>query len=147
MFAQTSLREPALSSASQAGLVNNLDDGQAWGLFPVLFAGGRVVGRTHRHSGGDLSSGDVAHPSWRARSVGVYRLWRDGAFAVGALLAGVIADFLGLRAAVWFVAALTAASGTLVAVRMYETRRPRVPRGTTKESRHGRPRRKGRNAR
>ena len=67
------------------------------------------------------SIGDVAHPAWRARSVGAYRLWRDGGFAVGAILAGVVADALGLRAAVWTVAALTAASGLIVAVRMYET--------------------------
>lgn len=52
--------------------------------------------------------GDVAHLVWRARSVGVYRLWRDGGFAVGALPAGV-------------VAAITALSGLVVAVRMYET--------------------------
>jgi MFS family permease len=65
--------------------------------------------------------GDVAHPSWRASSVGVYRLWRDGGFAVGVLLAGVIADWFGLAAAIWAVAALTAASGVVVAVRMYET--------------------------
>jgi len=73
--------------------------------------------------------GDVAHPRWRASSVGVYRLWRDGGFAVGALLAGVVADLLGLAAAIWAVAALTAASGVVVAVRMYETHRrtPAVP--------------------
>ncbi|MER6919369.1 MFS transporter, partial [Streptomyces spiralis] len=64
---------------------------------------------------------DVAHPAWRARSVGVYRLWRDGGFAVGALLAGAIADAYGLTTAIWTVAALTAASGLIVAVRMYET--------------------------
>jgi MFS family permease len=58
--------------------------------------------------------GDVAHPAWRARSVGVNRLWRDGGFAVGALLAGVIADMSGIPAAVWAVAALTAASGLVV---------------------------------
>jgi MFS family permease len=62
--------------------------------------------------------GDVAHPHWRARSVGIYRLWRDGGFAVGALLSGVIADAYGIPAAVGVVAALTAASGILVAVRM-----------------------------
>ena len=67
--------------------------------------------------------GDVAHPAWRARSVGVYRLWRDGGFAVGALLSGLVADVYGLVAAVWVVAALTAASGVVVAVRMYETHR------------------------
>jgi len=65
--------------------------------------------------------GDVAHPAWRARSVGIYRLWRDGGFAVGALLGGVVADALGVRAAVWLVAALTATSGVIVEVRMYET--------------------------
>jgi hypothetical protein len=43
---------------------------------------------------------------------------------VGALLAGVIADLAGLEAAVWVVAALTAASGLVVAVRMYETHQP-----------------------
>lgn len=67
--------------------------------------------------------GDVAHPSWRASSVGVYRLWRDSGFAVGALVAGTVADAVDLRAAIWVVAALTAASGLVVAVRMYETRR------------------------
>jgi MFS family permease len=66
--------------------------------------------------------GDVAHPTWRARAVGVYRLWRDLGYAAGALVAGITADLLGLRGAVWIVAALTAASGVLVAVRMYETR-------------------------
>ena len=65
--------------------------------------------------------GDVAHPAWRARAVGVYRLWRDGGFAVGALLAGVLADTFGIRTAVWVVAALTAVSGLVVAARMYET--------------------------
>ena len=64
---------------------------------------------------------DVAHPSWRATAVGVYRLWRDAGFAVGAVLAGLVADLAGLDAAVWVVAALTAASGLVVAVRMYET--------------------------
>jgi predicted MFS family arabinose efflux permease len=65
--------------------------------------------------------GDVAHPSWRATAVGIYRLWRDAGFAVGALLAGLVADLAGLVASVWVVAALTAASGLVVAIRMYET--------------------------
>lgn len=65
--------------------------------------------------------GDVAHPAWRARAVGVYRLWRDGGFAVGALLAGILADAYGLTAAIWAIAVLTAASGLVVAVRMNET--------------------------
>ncbi|MQA01997.1 MAG: MFS transporter [Streptosporangiales bacterium] len=188
VFTRTSFREPALSSASQAGMVNNLNDGLAWGLFPLLFgtAGLTVaqigvlaalypavwgagqlatgalsdrLGRKHLITAGMLTQaaalaliayagtfavwagaavllgvgtalvyptllaavGDVAHPSWRARAVGVYRLWRDGGFAVGAVLSGVAADLWGLRAAVWVVAAVTAASGVLVAVRMYET--------------------------
>ena len=69
--------------------------------------------------------GDVAHPAWRARSVGIYRLWRDAGFAVGAILAGTLADLVSIEAAIWAVAALTAASGLIVAVRMYETHPPR----------------------
>ncbi|MPZ67159.1 MAG: MFS transporter [Pseudonocardiaceae bacterium] len=188
VFAQTSIREPALSSASQAGMVNNLNDGLAWGLFPVLFAaaglsvaqigvlgalypavwglGQLVTGALSDRTGrkplitagmllqavalglvalGDsfglwavasmvlgagtamvyptllAAIGDVAHPAWRARSVGVYRLWRDGGFAVGALTAGLLADAFDIPTAIWVVAAVTAASGLLVAVRMYET--------------------------
>ena len=197
VFAQTSFREPALSAASQAGLVNNLNDGLAWGLFPVLFASAGLSvarigvlaalypavwglgqlftgalsdrwGRKWLISGGmglqgvalalaaairDFAGwsvaaallglgtamdyptllaaiGDVAHPAWRARSVGVYRLWRDLGFAVGAVSAGLLADAFGLRAAIWAVAALTLASGLAVAVRMYETMRPRPPART-----------------
>ena len=65
--------------------------------------------------------GDVATPSWRASAVGIYRLWRDLGYAVGAVLAGVTADLFGLQAAVYLIAALTFASGALVAVRMRET--------------------------
>jgi MFS family permease len=188
VFAATTFREPALSSASQAGLVNNLNDGLAWGLFPLLFARhglsvGHIgvltalypavwgfgqlatgalsdrIGRKWLIAGGmwlqaaalalvAVSTtfppwavgalllgagtamvyptllavvGDVAHPAWRARSVGVYRLWRDAGFAVGALLCGVLADAYGIPAAIGVVAALTGASGLVVVVRMYET--------------------------
>jgi MFS family permease len=189
--ALTSFRERALSAASQAGMVNNLNDGLAWGLLPLLFArGGLGVGRIGLLAAaypavwgagqlltGSMSDrlgrkrlivggmwlqaaalaltaatrgfvpwlagavllgvgtamvyptllaavGDVAHPRWRASAVGVYRLWRDGGFAVGALLGGVVADLLGLAAAVWAIAALTGLSGLVVAVRMYETHPP-----------------------
>ena len=63
----------------------------------------------------------VGSPSWRASAVGVYRLWRDAGFAVGALAAGLIADRLGMPAAIWAVTGLTAASGLVVVVRMYDT--------------------------
>ena len=61
--------------------------------------------------------GDVAHPSWRASSVGVYRLWRDSGTR-GRVLAGVTADAFGLAAAMWLVAAITVVSGVIVAARV-----------------------------
>jgi MFS family permease len=188
IFRLTSFTDKALSSCSQAGLVNNLNDGLAWGLFPIFFANagmsiGRIgvlaalypavwglgqlytgglsdrVGRKPLIVGGMLTQavaiawisatgsfaawalgaivlgagtamvyptllaaiGDVAHPTWRARSVGIYRLWRDGGFAIGALMAGILADLISVPAAIYAVAALTAASGIVAAVRMYET--------------------------
>jgi MFS family permease len=196
IFRLTSFRERALSSCSQAGLVNNLNDGLAWGLLPLYFAAAGLsvarigilaalypavwglgqlitgglsdrIGRKPLIVGGMLlqagalgvfaategfavwaaaavllgagtamvyptllaAIGDVAHPGWRARSVGVYRLWRDGGFAVGALLAGALADAFDISVAIWAVAALTAASGVVVLVRMYEThpRHDRTP--------------------
>jgi len=84
---------------------------------------GHLDGCGHRHG---LPGAARRHrrrrpPTWRARAVGVYRLWRDLGYAVGALLAGITADLLGLRAAIWLIAAITAASGLVVAIRMYET--------------------------
>jgi predicted MFS family arabinose efflux permease len=67
---------------------------------------------------------DVAHPAWRGSAVGVYRLWRDLGYAVGAVLAGVLADSFGMDAAIAAVAAVTAVSGMVIAVRMPETLRP-----------------------
>ena len=64
---------------------------------------------------------DVAAPDWRASAVGVYRLWRDLGFALGAVLAGVVADLAGMPAAIGLVAALTIGSGVVVARRMRET--------------------------
>ncbi len=65
--------------------------------------------------------GDVAHPSWRASAVGVYRLWRDLGYALGAVIAGATADVFGITAAVSLVALLTFASGLVAALRMEET--------------------------
>jgi Na+/melibiose symporter-like transporter len=188
IFRLTSFREKALSSCSQAGMVNNLNDGLAWGLLPLYFAAAGLsvarigilaalypavwgigqlvtgglsdrIGRKPLIVGGMLvqaaalalfavtegfalwataavllgagtamvyptllaAIGDVAHPGWRARSVGIYRLWRDGGFAVGALLAGALADAFDITVAIWAIAILTAASGIVVLVRMYET--------------------------
>ena len=66
--------------------------------------------------------GDVATPSWRASAVGIYRLWRDLGYAVGALVVGATADWLGLTAAVSLVAALTLLSGGIAAFRIREIR-------------------------
>ena len=190
IFLRTSFTDRNLSSCSQAGLVNNLNDGLAWGLFPLLFAAAGLsvarigvlaalypaawgvcqlitgplsdrVGRKPLIAGGMVlqaialsgfaiadgfawwvvvaivlgigtamvyptllaAIGDVADPSWRARSVGVYRLWRDSGFAVGALLAGILADIVSIDVATHAVAALTAISGLVVAFRMTETHR------------------------
>jgi MFS family permease len=73
--------------------------------------------------------GDVAHPAWRATSVGVYRFWRDLGYAVGALMAGVVAAFLGLVWAVHVAGILTALSGLLAWAQMSETL-PRTRMGT-----------------
>ena len=191
VFMFTSFRERALSACSQAGLVNNLNDGMAWGLLPIYFSraglslaaigaiaalypgvwsvGQLVTGPLSDRLGrkwmiaagmwlqavaiaviaaaGSLGPwvaaaillgvgtamvypvllaaiGDVAHPAWRASAVGVYRTWRDGGFVVGALLTGVISDAVGIKAAIYTVAAVTALSGVVVAVRMYETHPP-----------------------
>jgi len=187
VFWRTTLRDRNLSSVTQAGLVNNLNDGMAWGLFPMLFAAahlsldrigalaalypatwsivqlatGALSDRLGRKwliaagmwvqaigigvviVSGDFTSyacgvvllgigtamvyptllaaiGDVAQPAWRGSAIGVYRLWRDLGYAIGAVLAGVAADRFGLQGAMWLVAAITAASGLIVAVRMQD---------------------------
>lgn len=65
--------------------------------------------------------GDVAHPTWRASAVGIYRLWRDLGYAVGAVIAGVLADQLGVSSAMLLIAVLTFISGLSVLLRMRET--------------------------
>jgi MFS family permease len=188
VFALASWRDRDLFACSQAGLVNNLNDGLAWGLLPLYFtrAGlnvgavaaiaaayplswgvlqlgtGALSDRWGRRplivSGMALQAlalwaillvrgqgpwigaaltlglgtalvyptllavvGDVAHPAWRASAVGVYRLWRDLGYALGALLAGVIADIAGIPAAISVVAALTLLSALIAALRLRET--------------------------
>jgi MFS family permease len=73
--------------------------------------------------------GDVALPSWRASAIGVYRFWRDLGYAIGAVIAGVTADLLGLDGALWIVAGLTFMSGLQVSYRMRETRAPHQSQG------------------
>jgi MFS family permease len=191
VFWRTTIADRNLSSISQAGLVNNLNDGMAWGIFPLFFAAAGMsleqigaltalypavwgimqlltgalsdrIGRKRLIVAGmwvqavgivvvilaDTFAGfalgaavlglgtamvyptllaaiaDVAHPSWRASAVGVYRLWRDLGYAVGALVAGVTADRLGLAGAMWIVAGLTFVSGIGVAIRMREAMMP-----------------------
>jgi hypothetical protein len=63
---------------------------------------------------------DVAHPTWRAFAVGAYRLWRDDGYAIGALLAGILADLPGIRWAIGVVGRLTFLSGLIVTIAMYE---------------------------
>jgi len=188
VFWRTTITDPNLSSISQAGLVNNLNDGMAWGLFPLLFAAAHVsvsrigvlaavypatwgllqlgtgalsdrIGRkwliatgmwvqaagiavvvvSHAFAGFAIGAvllgigtamvyptllaaiGDVAHPSWRASSIGVYRLWRDLGYAIGAVITGIAADMVGVSGAMWLVAALTFGSGVGVVMRMSET--------------------------
>jgi len=184
VFARTSWRDRSLRGASQAGLVNNLNDGLTWGVFPLLFtdhglglaavglikglypllwglgqiptgqlsdrlgrkplivtgmlvqAAAFVLALTllpHPLLAGILSAvllgigtalvyptliaaiSDHAHPTWRANALGTYRFWRDIGYAAGALVAGILADTLGLDATVIAAAALTAASGLLAA--------------------------------
>ncbi len=108
-----------LAQAAALALIAAVDSFTEWAITAVgLGAGTAAVYPTLI-----AAIGDVAHPAWRARAVGVYRLWGDSGFALGALLAGVLADIYGLRTATAAIAALTAASGVLVWGRMYETRR------------------------
>jgi MFS family permease len=185
IFVLMTFRDKNLLAASQAGLVNNLNDGMSWGIFPLFFASfglaverigilkavypavwgilqivtGPLSDRWGRKGliasgmwvqatglfltaltqgfehwlAGSLLLGlgtamvypsliaavsDASHPSWRARSLSIYRFWRDLGYAIGALLSGLIADFFGFSEAISAVAALTLISGVVVAVMM-----------------------------
>ena len=185
IFSLTSFHDRNLFAACQAGLVNNLNDGMSWGIFPLFFvsfglgverigilkavypatwgilqiATGPLSDRWGRKGlivagmwvqsaglfltaftrsfewglGGSLLLGlgtamvyptliaavsDASHPTWRARSLSVYRFWRDLGYAIGALSAGLIADSFGLAAAINAIAALTFMSGAVAGVLM-----------------------------
>ncbi len=185
VFRRTSLADRNLFAASQAGLVNNLNDGMSWGILPLFFTSyglsierigilkavypaiwgilqtvtgplsdrwGRkgliaagmwvqavglvLTAFTHRFLWWLLASvllglgtamvyptliaavSDASHPSWRARSLSVYRFWRDLGYAIGALCAGLIADAFGMQWAIVAIGAITFASGAVVALAM-----------------------------
>ena len=191
IFRRTSFGDRNLFAASQAGLVNNLNDGMSWGIFPLFFAGfglgverigilkavypavwgllqmltgplsdrwGRKglivagmwvqaiglvmtaltasfgwwllasillgVGTAMVYPTLIASVSDASHPAWRARSLSVYRFWRDLGYAIGALSAGIIADLFGAAAAIVAIGLLTFASGTVAAIAMKEERKP-----------------------
>jgi MFS family permease len=188
IFLFTSWKNRTLFAVCQTGLVNNLNDGLAWGLLPLFFAAHSLsiaqvgllagiypgvwgatqlltgalsdrIGRKGMIVGGMLlqsvaigllpllhgfgwwaltmgllglgtalvyptllaAVADVAHPNWRASAVGVYRLWRDSGYAIGALLAGVLADLFGITWAIGVIAGLTFLSGVVVQGVMAET--------------------------
>jgi MFS family permease len=108
-----------LQAAAIAGLLLTQGFGGWAGMMVALGVGTALVYPTLL-----AAVGDAASPSWRASAVGIYRLWRDGGYVVGAILAGVTADLFGFSGAIIAVAAVTAVSGIIVAVRMQETRRP-----------------------
>jgi MFS family permease len=191
VFAITSWRDKTLLGTCQAGLVNNLNDGMAWGIFPLFFAahglpiehigvikavypfvwaGGQLVsgplsdrwgrkglivwgmwtqavahplialgGKFDPWSTGLAGAvmlglgtamvyptllatiGDIAHPTWRARSLSVYRFWRDLGYAIGALIAGFVANLFGLAWAIHVAGLLTFASGIFAQILIQET--------------------------
>lgn len=189
VFALTSYKDRNLFAASQAGLVNNLNDGMSWGIFPLFYsaiglgldrigllkaiypivwsllqiitgplsdrwgrkglivagmwlqAAALLLTALTRDFGWWLAASvllgigtamvypsliaavsDASHPSWRARSLSVYRFWRDLGYAIGALAAGLIADAFGFAAAIAAIAGLTFLSGVVTAITMQETR-------------------------
>lgn len=195
VFMLTSFGNRNLFAASQAGLVNNLNDGMSWGIFPLYFMSfglgverigmlkaiypavwgifqivtgplsdrwgrkGLIVAGMWLQAGalfltattrqfewwivGSMVLGlgtamvypsliasvsDAAHPTWRARALSVYRFWRDLGYAIGALSAGLIADYFGFAWAILSIAALTFLSGAIVAITMHEDGAKSPPR-------------------
>jgi MFS family permease len=185
IFKETSWRNPNLGSISQGGLVNNLNDGMIWGLFPILLLSkgftaaelaqiiaiyptvwglsqlftGKLADKFPKKSllfWGMFLQGlailgfiwaqtftafallsvilgfgtavvyptflaaiaDNTHPSQRAQSIGVYRLWRDLGYAVGAILTGLLADFWSIHTAIFSIGSITILSALVIQLRM-----------------------------
>ncbi|MFT5860412.1 MAG: MFS family permease [Flavobacteriaceae bacterium] len=185
IFWDTTWRDRNLGSVSQAGLVNNLNDGMVWGIFPLLLASMNftlqeiaIITATYPAVWGigQLFTGKMAdiypkkrllflgmllqaitlllftgansfvefvilsailgwgtamvyptflasiaentHPADRAKSIGIFRLWRDSGYAVGAILTGVIADAFNMNAAIVFIGVLTLISAIIIITRM-----------------------------
>lgn len=185
VFWETSWKNPNLGSITQAGLINNLNDGMIWGLFPILLTGrgftiekiGLIVAIYPAIWGlGQLVTGRMAdvfekkkmlfwgmllqglvivalafaitpfqfivlssllglgtaivyptflaaiadntHPGQRAESIGVFRLWRDLGYALGAIITGIIADRFGISTSVLCIGGITLLSAIIIAIRM-----------------------------
>ena len=185
IFWETTWKNKTLGSVTQAGLINNLNDGMVWGLFPILLSGkgfsiasialitavypavwgiGQLItGKMADHFSkrnllyvGMLLQGlalilfivarsfgqyiilavllgvgtalvyptflatiaENTHPEDRAASLGVFRLWRDSGYAIGAVLTGIIADTIGIDASILVIGLLTIFSGGIIFYRM-----------------------------
>lgn len=185
IFWDTTWKDKNLGSVTQAGLVNNLNDGMVWGIFPMLLA---AKGFSIREIGiitaiypavwgiGQLFTGKMAdklckknmlyigmllqaialillvwantmthfvilssilgwgtamvyptflatvaentNPQDRAKSIGIFRLWRDLGYAIGAILTGIIADLISINASIIFIGVLTFISALIIYYRM-----------------------------
>jgi len=185
IFWDTTWKDKNLGSVTQAGLINNLNDGMAWGVFPILLATkGFTIGEIGIVTAiypavwgtGQLFTGKMAdtfckkdmlyagmflqaialvllvwantmlhfiilstilgwgtamvyptflatvaentNPQDRAKSIGIFRLWRDLGYAIGAILTGIIADLISINAAILFIGLLTLASALIIRYRM-----------------------------